>query len=82
MIPYIIIIVLIIVAFVLTMLLSKAKQEYKRDAYSLLKKQNPSQEEIKATIKALNRYIGVLSKDEEASQLINRLMNRLTEISS
>jgi len=61
--------------------LSKAKKEYKKDAYRLLQKQNPSAKDIKETINVLNKYVGRLSKDEEAAQLINRLMDKLTKIS-
>ncbi|MEE8193999.1 MAG: hypothetical protein V3T73_00675, partial [Dehalococcoidales bacterium] len=73
----IILIVLVIGPFIV----SKAKKKYKKDAYRLLKKSDPSSKDIKETIKALNRYIGRWSKDEEAAQLIKRLMDKLDQLS-
>ena len=54
-IPIIILIIVIILIIGLAIILAKVKKEYKKDAYRLLKKQNPSPKEIKETIKALNR---------------------------
>ncbi len=77
----IVLVIVIILIIGLFIVLNKAKKEYKKDAYRLLKKSNPSPKDIKETINALNRYVGRWSKDEEAAQLINRLMDRLSEIS-
>jgi len=61
----------------LSIVLRRAKQEYKKDAYRLLSKSSPNPKDIKETIKNLNRYVGRWSKDEEAAQLIKRLMDKL-----
>ena len=75
------IVIVLILIIGLSIVLSKAKKEYKKDGYRLLKNPNPNPKDIKVTINALNRYVGRWSKDEEAAQLINRLMDKLTEIS-
>ena len=80
-IPIIIVIILALLIIGLPIVLAKAKKEYKKDAYRLLKKSNPNSKDIKETIKALNRYVGRWSKDEEAAQLIKRLMDKLDQLS-
>ena len=77
----IVLIILLVLVIGLLVVLSKAKKEYKKDAYRLLKKSNPNSKDIKETIKALNRYVGRWSKDEEAVQLIRRLMDKLDQLS-
>ncbi len=71
---FLILLVAMIIGF--SIVLSKAKQEYKKDAYRLLSEPNANPKEIKISIKSLNRYVGLLSKDEEAVQLIKRLMDK------
>ncbi len=56
-----------------------AKGQFKKDAYRLLRKSNPSSREIEETIKGLNTYVGRWSKDKEIKELIKRLMNKLEE---
>jgi len=77
----IIILVLFVVLLIgLRIVLSKAKKEYKKDAYRLLDKSNTNTKDIKETIKALNNYVGRWKKDEEAAQLIKRLMDKLEQM--
>ena len=77
----IILIILAVLVIGLPIVLAKAKKEYKKDAYRLLKKSNPNPKDVKETINSLNRYVGRWSKDEEAAQLIKRLMDKLDQLS-
>jgi len=78
-IPIIIILAVLIIG--LPIVLAKAKKENKKGCLQLLKKSNPNPKDIKETIKGLNRYVGRWSKDEEAAQLIKRLMDKLDQLS-
>lgn len=72
------VLILIVVLMIFGVLISPwMKGQYKKDAYRLLKTSNPSLKRVKETIKGLNEYVGRWSKDEEAKELLKRLMDKL-----
>lgn len=66
-----------IIALVWALSPNKTKKEFKENAYQLLEESSSNPKDIKEAINNLNRYIGRWGKDEEAAQLIRRLMDRL-----
>jgi hypothetical protein len=56
------------------------KNKHKLTAYKLLDAPDPSSKELKSTIKLLRVYRGTWRKDQEFTELINRLIDRLHKI--
>ncbi len=54
----------------------RVKDKYKKEAYRLLETSDPASKEFKDTVKGLRLYAGRLRKDQEAVQLINRLLEK------
>ncbi|HUT68519.1 MAG TPA: hypothetical protein VMW86_08230 [Dehalococcoidales bacterium] len=59
---------------------ARAKNKWRKSAYSLLEEGNPSPEDIKNTIKSLRLYGGRWRKDKEFVQLISRLQEKFDNI--
>ena len=74
----IIVFILVAVIVLVDLLLTPwAKNEYKGDAYSILKKGRGDAKEISQTIKGLNSTMGFIFKDEESKILFVRLIDKL-----
>ena len=56
-----------------------ARKAYKKDAYRLLEEADPGPQDIRETVKNLARFVGSWNRDEEAAQLIRRLLDRLKQ---
>lgn len=72
-----VVVIVILLTIAVSVVLAKAKEAYKQDAYRLLKQTGPDPKDVKQTVTALNRYVGRWRKDEEASRLIERLVRTL-----
>ena len=57
----------------------KAKDQIRRDAYRLLDMENPSEEEVKKTLKGLMLYGGRMRPDKEFVALRQRLSKKLAQ---
>jgi hypothetical protein len=66
--------------FLLTRYDRRAKNRYRKTAYSLLETDNPDLKEIKNTIKGLHLYGGRWRKNKEFQELIMRLHNKLDSL--
>jgi ABC-type multidrug transport system fused ATPase/permease subunit len=56
---------------------ARAKRRQRKAAYDLLERPDPSEKEIRQTIRGLRLYEGHWRKDKEFSQLAARLKERL-----
>jgi hypothetical protein len=54
----------------------RTKAKYKKTAYALLENGNPTEKELKDTIKGLRLYGGRFFKDKECIQLVDRLLTK------
>lgn len=55
----------------------RAKERYRRDAYRILDKEDPTEKEVKDTLRGLSLYGGRLKKDKEFDELKKRLYRKL-----
>jgi hypothetical protein len=74
------VIIVILLAAAIFKSSAKAKEKYKQDAYRLLDLSDPNPKELENTMKNLHRYTGHSDRDQEAKQLIKRLIERLDQL--
>lgn len=79
---YFVLIILVLVGllYLVHRMDKNAKNKYRKDAYSLLDNPVADPKEIKKTLRGLSLYGGRLRKDQEFSQLIKRLSEKLNDI--
>jgi hypothetical protein len=54
----------------------RAKERYRRDAYRILDTENPTEKELKETLRGLSLYGGRIKKDQEFEELKRRLSSK------
>lgn len=59
----------------------RAKERYRREAYRILDMDNPTEKELKDTLRGLSLYGGRMKKDKEFEELKKRIAGKIKRAS-
>ncbi len=79
---FILMVLVLVGAWILVNRIDKrAKERYRREAYRILDTENPTEKELKDTLRGLSLYGGRMKKDKEFEELKKRLAGKIKRTS-
>ncbi len=80
---FILMVLVLVGAWILVNRIDKrAKERYRRDAYRILDMEDPSEKELKDTLRGLSLYGGRIKRDKEFEELKKRLSSKFRRTSA